>query len=151
MSLAEGCKCRILGKIVPKGTTRALEAAEVETPSATTQTPRQVVIYIEQTYEYRMFNLIQRSILVFVPKAADTFARPTSFLIIKRQQLGGNGSASPLVVVENGHGLPDGAIECVIRTGPFTRAMAKNSTHSLSDRRIPYEQDVNHAWLGCST
>lgn len=80
-SLAEGCKCRMIGKIAPKGTTRALEAAEVETPPATTQTPRQVVIYIEQTYEYRMFILIKLSILDFVSKAADTFSCPTSFLI----------------------------------------------------------------------
>ncbi len=32
MSLAEGCRCRILGKIVPKGTRKAPEAAEVEKP-----------------------------------------------------------------------------------------------------------------------
>lgn len=74
----------------PQGNNKALEAAEVETPSATTQIRRQVVIYIEHTYEYRMFILIKMSILDFVSKAADTFSRPTSFLIIKRQQLGRN-------------------------------------------------------------
>lgn len=58
---------------------------------------------------------------------------------------------SHLVFVKNGHGLPDGAIECMRCTGPFTRAMTKNPTHSPSDRRILCEQDVNHVWLGRST
>ncbi len=55
----------------------------------------------------KMVELIEGPSLDSVPQGADIFSRLTFFVIIKRQELGRNGSAWPLVVVKNGHELPD--------------------------------------------
>lgn len=110
MSLAKECRSKAPEKAARNETTKTSEAAQLGTPSARTQTSRHVAVLLEHPYENRMVELIKGSTSSFVPQGAYTFPLPTVFLIIKKQQLGRDGSASPLVVVKNGHERPDGRL-----------------------------------------